>query len=107
MRPPVIATSRINSPLDAPNASHSALSNKTSHTHTHRVLDEGFLLGFWFWIRFLDFRSLGLLLDANAPGNVSHEIIGLYATGSFFLFFFKWHAKTIQCNLLKENEFYN
>jgi hypothetical protein len=30
---------------------------------------------------------LGLLLDANAPGNVSHENIGLYDMGSFFHFF--------------------
>jgi hypothetical protein len=86
MRPPVIASSRINSPLDAPNASRSAIANKTSHTHTHRVLDYGFPLGFRFWIRVLDFRSLGLL-DANAPGNVSHENIGIYAMGSSFDFF--------------------
>jgi len=56
------------------------------HTRTHTVLDYGSHLVFWFWIRVLDFRSLGLL-DANAPGNVSHENIGLYAMGSFFHFF--------------------
>jgi hypothetical protein len=34
MRPPVIASSRINAPLDARNTSRSAIANKTSHAHT-------------------------------------------------------------------------
>ncbi len=52
-----------------------------------RVFLQGFGFGLGFWISVLDFRSLGLLLDANALGNVSHENIGLYEMESFFQFF--------------------
>jgi hypothetical protein len=60
----------------------------------------GFGFGLGFWISVLDFRSLGLLLDANAPVNVSHENIG-FMIWEVFLIFFQMACKNNKVQLIE------